>query len=261
MKRVLLIASLATACGGRDVEHATRTVADLKSQWGPKVQVKLDKIVAAATAASGGELGALGGPTLALDFVWDGPTNHPNALAVMSDDVQSATAARAEAPKPDTYEQLAKGEPVNLAALMPHRRFTFQDDRNNHVAHAKVLLGVPGAGEDQYPDYVLDQFVTAKYLLVVTPGDVTWASLSGGTFHTGSAPVRAMLVEIDTATVLGGFTTTAENSDKVRYDDDRVGGSADERLDKDLLVETRKAIVKGVQQRWPGAKTPPSWGL
>src|ERR1041385_1663469 len=83
-------------CGHHDAQPKAKpkTADELKKDWGAKVQAKLDKVVAAAKAAEGADLGAPGDGKLALDFAYDDDKDHPNAIAVQSDDVLSATAPR-----------------------------------------------------------------------------------------------------------------------------------------------------------------------
>lgn len=261
-----LLIVLVAACGGSNEKPAAKekTPEELKAAWGPKVKARLDKVIAAAKAASGGELGTPGDAKLALDFDWDDAKAHPNAIAVQLDDVQSATELRAvpKVPGPDdAWKDFADGKAVVITPESEqHARFTFQADGKSHVFKAKALLGVPNAS-GQYPEYVYDQFVNAKYLLVVTPGDVQWAVASGSTFQSGTAPMRAMLVEIDTAKPLGGFETTAHNSDKVTVNETKSGLNPKDKLDKDLRGASGKAILEGITQRWPGAKTPYDFGF
>ena len=264
MKKWLLIAIVA-ACGSNEkAAPKKKTVEELRSVWGAKVKKKLDKVVAAAKGASGGELGTPGDAQVALDFEWDDEKAHPNAFAVQIDDVQSATEPRVvvKAPGPeDAWQLAADGKPVVITPEADqHSRFTFQDDGASHVVKAKALLGVGGGG-GEYPEYVYEQFVDAKYMLVVTPGEVQWAVAAGETFQTGSAPMRAVLIEIDTAKPLGGFEVTAHSSEKVMVAETKTGTNAKDKLDRDLKGASGKAIVDGIKQRWPGAKTPYGWGF
>ncbi len=260
-----LVLVLVAACGNeKPAAPKQKTLEDLKPVWGNKVKAKLDKVIAAASAASAADLGAPGDAPLTLDFDWDDAKAHPNAIAAQIDDVQSATELRA-VPEPQTADEAwnaaAEGKPIEIKPPSEqHGRFTFQDDGKNHVFKAKALLGVPNTG-GQYPEYIYDQFVNAKYVLVVMPGDLQWAVAEGSTFQSGSAPMRAILVEIDTAKPLGGFETTAQSSDKVKVTETKSGTNTRDKLDKDLQGAAGKAIVDGIQQRWPGAKTPYDWGF
>jgi hypothetical protein len=249
--------------GGHNAAPKQKSLEEIKAAWGAKVQAKLDKVIAAAKAASGGELGAPGDAQLALDFQWSDPTSHPNAFAVQLDDVQSAT----ELPKPppafdpaaEIEKAAAEGRTPNLMPPMRHPLSAFQSNGNNHVYKAKWLLGVPGTA-GQYPEYVFDQFVGAKYMLVVTPTELTWpAAPNGSSFQSGRAKLRAVLIDIDSAKPLGGFETSADSSDKVKITSDTHDQAMQDMIDKDLLAESSDAIVKGVEARWPGAKTPLNW--
>jgi len=270
MKAWIWTIAVVAACGrsgGHNVVKKDKTLEELKPVWGAKVQAKLDKVIAAAKAATSAELGAPGDAQLALDFEWDEEKDHPNVFAVQIEDMQSATELRpTPPPQPsladEAWKAAEEGKPIVIKPPEPsHPRFTFQDDGHSHVFKAKALLGVPNTG-GQYPEYVYDQFVNAKYMLVVMPGEVVWPSAEGATFQTGGAKLRAILVEIDTAKPLGGFETTAQNSDKVLVND--LTGPAERiqaKLDKDFLAESGTAVVKGVEQRWPGTKTPLDWGV
>jgi len=247
-----------------------KTPEQVKSEWGTKVQAKLEKIVAAAKAADGADLAAAGDAKLALDFDYNDAAKHPNAIAVQVDDVQSATAARPKPPakSDDLWQRAADGKPIELPSMSHHpARFALQTDRGNHVYTAKQLLGIEEGSVA--PAYWYDQLVNAKYLLVVTPGQVQWPTIDGTTFKSGSVPLRAVLVDIDTAKPLGGFETTATNSDKVlvskndmakAFIDDKARERVDAALTKDFLHEAGRAVIKGIEQRWPGAKTPLDWG-
>ena len=66
-------------------------------------------------------------------------------------------------------------------------------------------------------------------------------------------PVGALLVR------RGGLVVS---SDKVLVDrealiDEKYRNKLYEKLDKDLLIESSKAIVKGIEQRWPESGTTP----
>jgi hypothetical protein len=262
MKWLLIV--LVAACGGNNEQAKKKTPEELKSAWGAKVKAKLDKVVAAAKVASGGDLGTPGDAKLALDFEWEDATAHPNAIAVQIDDVQSATEPRAvqKDPNADAWKNAEEGKPIVVTLdSEKHARFTFQTDYKSHVFKAKALLSVPKAG-DEYPEYVYDQFVNAKYLLVVTPGDVQWAVAEGSTFQPGAAPMRAVLVDIETAKPLGGFEATAHNSKEIKVTETKSGMNTKDKLDDDLRGASGKAIVEGINQRWPGSKTPIlSWGF
>jgi len=246
MKTWIWIAALA-ACGNSGQGNAvkSKTAEEIKKEWGPKAQKKLDKIVKAATAATG-VLGTPGDSQLALDFVWSDEKDHPNAIAVQVDDVQSATAPRPEPPS-------------ELEGLPPlHPRFRFQDDGHNHVLNAKELLGIE-KGSPTTSEHVFRQIDDAKYLLVVTPNPVHWPNVAGNTFEPGTVPLRAILVEIETAKPLGGFETTARSSDEVLVNEKYQ--KRDEKVVKDFFNQAGRAVVKGIEQRWPGAKTPLDWGF
>jgi hypothetical protein len=249
-----------------------KTPEQVKSEWGTKVQAKLEKIVAAAKAADGADLVAIGDAKPALDFDYDDAAKHPNAIAVQVEDVQSATAARPKPPSPpkndDLWQRAAEGKPIEPPSMSHHpARFALQTDSCNHVYDAKRLLGIEEGSVA--PAYWYDQLVNAKYLLVVTPGEVKWPTIEGTTFKGGSVRLHAVLVDIDTAKPLGGFETTATNSDKVllskddmakAFIDDKARERVNAALDKDFLHEAGRAIVNGIEQRWPGAKTPLDWG-
>jgi hypothetical protein len=249
--------------GGHNVAKKQKTLEELKPLWSAKVQAKLDKVIAAAKAAGDGELGAPADPALALDLEWDDEKAHPNAFAVQLDELQSATEL---APTPVPFDPakeiekaMAEGRTPDLVPRMRHPRFTFQSDGHSHVFKAKWLLGVPNAN-GQYPEYVLDQFVNAKYMLVVTPSEVAWPGApSGVDFESGRVKLRATLIDIDTAKPLGGFETTATSSDKVRLSADTHDQAMQDTLDRDFIAESSVAVVKGVAARWPGAKTPLTW--
>jgi hypothetical protein len=257
-----MYAFLIAACSKGDApKPPVKTTEQLKQEWGAKVSAKLEKIVAAAKAANGADLA--GDAKLTLDFDWDDPGRHPNAIAVQIDDVQSATEHRPE-PKSGTpsYEEIAKKAEAGEAIMPPgvaHPRFTFQDDGTSHVYKAKTLVGVIKE-QGQYPEYVYDQLVNAKYVLVVTPGEVTWPSASGEKFQGGTAAMRAVLVEIETAKPLGGFEAVGVSSDKVFVRASANDDQLQSKLDADLIAESGRAIVKGIEQRWPGAKTPLDYG-
>jgi hypothetical protein len=269
MKAWMCIA-LVAACG-RDgkgpVEKKQKTVEELKAAWGTKVQARLEKVVAAAKAASGAELGAPGDAQLALDFEWDDEKAHPNAFAVQLDDVLSATEPRPAPVKPDPAAEIEKAMAEGRTPVFDlgptHPPFAFKGAGYFHVQKAKGLLGIPTAFAS--PEYVYDQFVNAKYVLVISPSDVTWPKATGMDFETGSARLRAVLIEIDTAKPLGGFEATAHNSSEVRVPEAPTGVNADlqkyddsvqRKLDTDFLNELGKPVAKGIETRWPGTKRP-----
>lgn len=275
MKAWVLVA-LVAACGRDGGQNAVKekTRAELTAAWGTKVKDRLDKVVAAAKAASAADLGAPGDAQLALDFVHR-EGKHPNAFAVQFDDVQSATEPRPPPPPPynaaaEIESAMAEGrDPVFKRPRPPHPLFTFQADHDSHVSVAKDLLGVIAAGSGsadtanlRYGDEeMLEQFVNAKYVLVVTPTDVQWPELpSDDEFVPGKATLRAMLIEIDTAKPLGGFETTAQSSDKVRVLETADYDAVARKVDGDFLAEASTAVAKGIETRWPGAKAPASFG-
>lgn len=260
MKAWLSIAVVLVACGkdgSAPPAKKEKTADEVKQEWSARIKSKLEKVVAAARAAKGAELGAPGDATRALDFNW-GKDAHPNAIAVQIDDVRSATAPRAKATSAD--DPLAKA----AALTRQHPRFSFQEDNADPVYEAKQLLGIEDS--QVLPEFVYDQFVGAKYILVVTPGDVTWPEEDGSTFKPGNAPLRAILVDIDSAKPLGGFDAVGRSSDKVLVEEKSLvepGNSAElaKKLDQDFMEQAGHAIVKGIEQRWPGAKTPLDFGF
>jgi len=265
-----MVIALVTACG-RGGENAPakkeKSVEELKAEWGTKVQARLEKVVAAAKAASGAELGAPGDAQLALDFEWNDPKAHPNAFAVPLEDVLSATEPRPEPPKYDPAKEIekamAEGRDPVLTPPTNHPPFTLVHGGFHHVERAKGLLGIPSASAS--PEYVYNAFVTAKYVLVVTTLGMAWPEAAGKDFTSGTAKLRAVLIDIETGKPLGGFEATSHNSDKVRVPSAPTGVNADlqryfdsvqRTLDNDFLDEVGGAVAKGIETRWPGSKVP-----
>ena len=243
------MAALAAGCGKTGGDKPAAPIDNAK------VAARLDKIVAAGKAADGA---ALAGDNLALDFEWDAPDRHPNAVAVQSDQIADAKSVPADAPKASVgFDDLASGTDVKPEDLAPHPRFTFQDRSHDHILQAKTLLGVAGAKGNGYA-YMPEQLVAAKYVLVVTPREVKWAYATVGTFVGGHVKMTAVLVDIDTGKPLGGFEATAESSDKVKTYD-KTFSNAQERVDVDLMTQASTAIIDGIKKRWPGAKVPSSF--
>jgi len=262
---IALIALAACGHAGCDKSAAKKAPEDVKKEWSPKVQAKLEKIAAAAKATtSTSELGAPGDAKLGLDFDHVDAAKHPNAIAVQLDDAQLEPR-----PKPPTLEQQGAVAWANASegkAVAPpgpsHPQFTFQNEYSNRVFEAKQLLGIEDSRIASEWEY--DQLVNAKYLLVVVPGEVQWPSAEGSTLLPGNVPFRATLVEIDTAKPLGGFESAAHSSSEVtvKYDRDHdLSEAAHHQLEENFLSEYGKAVVQGIQQRWPDAKMPIlAWG-
>lgn len=270
--------ALVAACGrdgGGQSTAKEKSVDELKAVWGTKVQGRLEKVVAAAKAANGAELGAPGDAQLALDFEWNDAKAHPNVFAVQADDLLSATEARPVPVKKDAAAAAAaeivkaaeegRDPVVNVEAIMEpsHPAFALTSGGYGHVEKAKGLLGIPTAFASK--EYVYDQFVNAKYVLVISPTDVQWPKVGGSTFESGMAKLRGVLIEIDTAKPLGGFEVIAHNSEKVRVPPAPTGVNADyqkyiesvqRNVDNDFLGELGTAVVTGIETRWPGSKTP-----
>lgn len=265
-----MVIALVAACGRGGEKAAPKkepSVEELKATWGTKVQARLEKVVAAAKAADGAELGAPGDAQLALDFEWNDPKAHPNVFAVQLDDVLSATEPRPAPVKNDPAKEIekamAEGRDPVFKFEPSHPAFSLNHAGYDHVAKAKGLLGIPTAFPS--PEYVYDQFVNAKYVLVISASDVKWPNAGGNSFETGIAQLRGVLIEIDTAKPLGGFDVKAESSDKVRIPKPPTGVNADlqkyqesvqTKLDNDFLNELGGSVAKGIETRWPGTKTP-----
>jgi hypothetical protein len=195
---------------------------------------------------------------------------HPNAIVVQVDD-----ATIAPRPLPPSKEQLAgaawdemaktgelKDEQV-AALIKPRPRFTFQSEHRNRVYEAKQLLGIEDGQVG--PEWHYAQLVDAKYVLVVSPSDVHWPTAEGNALTPGTAMFRATLVEIETAKPLGGFQSATKSSEtiSVEYDRDHaLDEAATRKFEQDLMSRYSQAIVKGIEERWPGSKVPTlAWGL
>lgn len=84
-------------------------------------------------------------------------------------------------------------------------------------------------------------------------------------FTPGSVTSDAVLVELKSNKILGGFSVTAESSDKVLSENVDGHEGAEEayqdKLDDDLAEQWGKAVTDGIPKRWPGAQVPWTVGI
>lgn len=250
MKALISVAAICVVACGSSSKDKTRE--QLAKEYGPKLDARLDKLVAANRAgrAALDALGAPGDAQLALDFNFKAADRHPNAIAAHTEDLEDA---KKPAASDDPGDRILSGGP----------KLVFAENDDNHVYLAKSVLGVEKL-VSYYHEYPLKQILDAKYVLVVYPKSFTPPStgLGGSDFKPGAAAATAVLVEIETGKALGGFDVTATNSEEVSVNVRKRDGASDaeDKIRDDLYAQIGKAIADGISKRWPGAKTPSNWG-
>ena len=210
------------------------------------LQAKLAEIKAAADAGEGhaADPGVASVPGLSFDSV--SHADQANALAVLAEEAQNPTTD----PKPELL---------------------FQDAIDDDLRQVKAFVGVevePYKGTVEWAGHDADfqRFERLKYVLVVYPTRTQLPDKSSATeFTPGSVTSEAVLVELKSNKILGGFSATAESSDKVLSEnvDGHSGAEAayQEKLDKDLAEQWGKAVTDGIPKRWPGAQVPWTVGI
>ena len=221
-----VIALGACGCSGGEKSTAKKPPEQVKNEWAPKVQAKLEKIVVAAAEASASSDTATpspGGAKLVLDFDDGDATKHPNAIVVQLDNAGLTARPKPQDQQADMWDKLSQADAPITVPGPPRPLITFQSDHRNRVYEAKQLLGIEelGRGDELAPEWHYDQLVNAKYVLIVTPAEVEWPTTEGSDLIPGKVPFRATLFEIDTAKPLGAFESAAKSTDKVSVQYDR----------------------------------------
>lgn len=229
------------ACGGSN----TKSNEQMQKEHQAPLQAKLAEIKAAADAGAGhaSDPGVPSVPGLSFDSV--SHADQVNALAVLAEEAQNPAAD----PTPQLW---------------------FQDVINDDHRLVKAFVGVnvePHRGTKKWAGHDADfkRFERIKYVLVIYPTHTQLPHKDGSEqFTGGSVTSDAVLVELASNRILGGFTVTAGSSPQVSSAnvDGHLGEDAhyQETLDKDLAREWGKALTDGITKRWPGTQVPWSVG-
>jgi hypothetical protein len=246
--RLLIVALVVAGCGKSGPKE--KTVDDLRTEYKPRIEARLEKLVAAdragkAAIASG--LGQPGDSKLALDFEYQADTHKPNAIVAHTEDLE------------DAKKPAQSAKPEDRGPLTGPKLIFAENDRN-HVLLGKSLIGIEKGGFQH--EYMTRQLVDAQYVLVVYPTSFKPAMAIGSSFTPGTATGTAVLVEIESGKPLGGFEFTAQSSDEIHVSVSKRSGTsnADDKVRDDLYSQTGKAIANAIKVRWPGAKVPTNWG-
>ena len=232
---MLLIVALA-ACGG---DAKPKTAEQLRKDYGPQVEAKIAKMIAAAKLPAG----APSAPPVPLELrgttkFGDDPGHATNAIAVSSGEL---------------------GEAAETADEHKNHSFQFQDDSDNHVYNARKVLTDPPAYR-QTNEIALKELLAARYLLIVS-GSMSDGHVTSSGFAPGEAEGTVVLVDLDAGKRLDEFTFTAKSSDKLYTSSSSTGSSdADEKIKRDLRHATTQAIRDGIAKKWPGSGLPINWG-
>jgi hypothetical protein len=229
------------ACSG----DKTKSNAQVQKEHKAPLQAKLAEIKAAADAGAGhaSDPGAPSVPGLSFDTV--SHADQANALAVLAEEAENPTAD-------------------------PEPELRFQDVTNDAHRFVKAFVGVnvePFNGIVEWAGHDVDfkRFEHLKYVLVIYPTKTQLPHKDGSEKFTGGAVTSdAVLVELSTNKILGGFSVSAASSDKVLSEnvDGHLGEDKhyQESLDKDLALQWGKALTDGITKRWPGTQVPWSVG-
>lgn len=236
----LVLVGLAFGCQGQD---PTAVV----NQHRAASTAKIEAIVRAGKAADDHKYESDQWPKDAvsgLDFTSDAS----NAVFVIREDI--------EAPNKDAEIDL---------------RFIKLDD--DPFRESRRILGIVSGGtsvgyynsEKAGPlyDKRLKQIERTRYALIVYTTRVTMpresATMVGGSrsFEAGEVRGMALLVDVDSGKLCGGFDFSAESSEKVRATEKL----AQEKINDDLANQFGKAVTDGVEKRFPGAKVPGTFGF
>jgi hypothetical protein len=240
MRWLLLVCVI--ACGGK----STKSNEQMQKEHKAPLLGKLAALKAAADAGAG-HASDPGVATVAdLDFDTVSHNDKANAIAVL--------AVEAQDPASD-----------------PTPPLRFQGDLDDDVRVVKAFVGVQvgphsGTKEWGWDEPMFKRFENLKYVLLVYPTHTQLPHKdSSDEFTPGEVTADAVLVELSTNKILGGFTVSAESSDEVRSQNVDGHLGADEhyqdKLDNDLGEKWGKAITDGIAKRWPGAQVPWSVGI
>lgn len=103
----------------------------------------------------------------------------------------------------------------------------------------------------------LEQIDRARYVLIVLTHEVELPTTEGAASYVGGhVKGAALLYEIDTATLRGGFEYYAENRWQVQGSDRTIAG----KLQRDLESRFSAAIIDGIKRRFPEGDAPSTVG-
>ena len=148
-----------------------------------------------------------------------------------------------------------------LTGAVPFKLFHMKDDPYRVTPRARGIGLDKGEDKAKYrsDEYkpALQQMQRAKYaLFVVGKVQEPKVDLGGKSFTPGKLEGSAVLYEIESKKLLGGFPLEARNSDKVTS---RTGGYTGQELDAlmhDFENNARAALWKAMKARFPSAKQP-----
>lgn len=232
---MLLIVALA-ACGG---SAKWKTAEELRKEYGPQLEAKIAKMIAAAKLSAG----APGAPPVPIELrgttkLGDEPGHATNAIVVSSSELGAAAETEDE-----------------------HKlhSFQFQSDNDNHVYNARKLATLPPAFETTN-ETQLKELLAARYLLILS-GSMTDGHVTSSGFAPGTAEGIVTLVDLDTGKWLDELEFSAKSSETLYTSTSSTGSSdADEKIKRDLRSNITKEIREGIEKKWPGSGVPRNWG-
>lgn len=103
----------------------------------------------------------------------------------------------------------------------------------------------------------LEQVARATHVLVVVTDEIRLPRTEGAaSFEGGQVHGNALLVELGTGELRGGFPYLAVNRDQVKARDATI----DHKLHDDLARRFGQALLDGLHQRFPSARPPKTFG-
>jgi hypothetical protein len=231
---LFVVALALLGCGGGGGKEGKSRL-EVAKEYGPRIQVRMDKLVAAAKAAQapGLSLGAPGDSKLTLDA--------QNMFVAYAGDLEDAKA-------PGANEIPSK--------TVPH----FLSEFGNLPVIGKVALRTTSDDSRGYlSEETIKRLLDAKYVVViiVKPGDYRSpeADSASASYVGGSIDGTGVGVEIETGKPIGGFTFHAESSKELKV---TVSSDGQARALAPALVDmhrrTAKEIAAAINARWPGSK-------
>jgi len=150
---------------------------------------------------------------------------------------------------------------ASLTGAVPFKLFHLEDDPYRVTPMARGIGVDKGEDKAKYrgDKYkpALQQMQRAKYaLFIVAKVQEPKIDLGGKAFTPGKLEGSAVLYEIESKKLLGGFPLEARNSDKVKTRTGDYTGQALDALMHDLESNARAALWKALKARFPSAKLP-----
>lgn len=198
--------------------------------------LKLDTLAAVATAAEEQSWSSLGWPadSCAPDF-----GDRGDAIVVMREDLRDLH----HAPYVPVRAITLDFDPVRVAMQM--------------LGFARPETDCLNAPDPKYYRRHLEQLSRARLALIVVTHDLRLPRLEGAaSFETGRVDGAALLFELASRELRGGFELHVENSWQVKGNDETIT----DKLRRELEAKFSNAVIAGIAGRFPQGRAPVTLG-